>query len=281
MKIKKTDGEVEQFEEEKLYDSIRNAGVEHSLAEEVLRMVTHDANNLQSTNHVHYATQQALLHHKDIAGAARYNLKHAISKLGPTGYPFEKFIARLFERYGYTTKTNQVLQGKCVTHEIDVLASRKEGDMMKHYMVECKHHHYQGAKTNIRVALYTHARFQDIVNNWCKDTECPVGQHTAWIVTNTRVTKQAIQYAECVGMRVLAWHYPKRASLNSMVESQHLYPVTVIPNMANDIRKQLLNNDIVVLEDLLEPTEKQLVKATGIAPEIITGLRETAKTILG
>ena len=280
MDIKKATGDTEQFEEEKLLDSIVSAGVDHSLAQEVIRMVTHDAYNLETTNRLHYATEQALLSHKAIASAARYNLKHAITKLGPTGYPFEEFIARLFQRFGYTTQTNQIIQGKCVTHEIDVLASRKEGDRMKHYMLECKHHHYHGAKTNIQVALYTYARFQDVVNAWCQDTHCDPEQHTPWIVTNTRVTKQAIEYAECVGMQVLAWHYPKKAGLGALIESQQLYPITVIPNLPSKTRQQLLRNKIVLLEDLQKYSIPHLERKTGLSLEEVSNLMNMAHAIL-
>ena len=45
-------------------------------------------------------------------------------KLGPTGYPFEDFIAKLLQADGYETKVRQILKGECITHEIDVIAEK-------------------------------------------------------------------------------------------------------------------------------------------------------------
>ena len=35
--------------------------------------------------------------------------------------PFEAYLAELFEREGYKTKIDQIVQGKCVEHEVDVV----------------------------------------------------------------------------------------------------------------------------------------------------------------
>jgi Holliday junction resolvase-like predicted endonuclease len=56
--------------------------------------------------------------------------------LGPAGFFFEKYIAKLFQSEGYETLTNLLLQGKCVSHEVDVVV-RKNNYLT---MIECKFH---------------------------------------------------------------------------------------------------------------------------------------------
>ncbi|MGS0527278.1 hypothetical protein ACU8V7_21050 [Zobellia nedashkovskayae] len=45
--------------------------------------------------------------------------------MGPTGFPFERFIGALLTYSGYETKVGIVMDGICVTHEIDVVAEKK------------------------------------------------------------------------------------------------------------------------------------------------------------
>src|SRR5205085_12654308 len=105
--------------------------------------------------------------------------------LGPTGYPFEDFIARILQSFGYSTKVRQFLMGKCVSHEIDIVAE-KSG---KSCMIEAKFHNNPGIRSEIHVALYTQARFQDVKLRNTLDS--------AWLVTNTKTTVDANTYALC------------------------------------------------------------------------------------
>lgn len=275
-RITKTTGETVIFEEEKYMESMRSAGIEHSLAEEVRRMVMHDKHNLESTDALHAATERALLEQNEIALAAKYNLKRAIVELGPSGYPFEQYMAEVFRAYGYIANTNQRIQGKCVQHEVDIVA---EQDGYR-YMIECKHHHYSGAKTNVKVALYIHARFLDVLHTWIKNDDIHPEKAQAFLVTNTRMTTDAIQYAECVGMRVLAWHYPKGKSLNELIENKQIYPITMLPGVDGKIRKKLLDADIVLAADLQKYSIERLVKKTKLSPQVFERLRNEADALM-
>ena len=52
-----------------------------------------------------------------------------------------------------------ILRGHCVSHEIDIVASKQE----KQYMIECKYHNMPGIYTCLKEVLYTYARFLDLV----------------------------------------------------------------------------------------------------------------------
>lgn len=276
MDIKKTTGEVVPFKEDKFYTSMRSAGIEHSLAQEVLRMVTHEKNNLISTDALHSATQQVLVEKNELALAARYNLKRAIVDLGPSGYPFEQFIAHVFRAYGYEAKTNQTIQGKCVQHEVDVVAE-KEG---MRYMIECKHHHFSGAKTNVKVSLYVYARFLDVSQSWSIQDGKSVDQYKPWLVTNTKMTSDAIAYAECVGMKLLAWHYPRHKGLNELIEFKQLYPVTVLPYLSKKINRALIQNNIVMAAQVKEYQPDALGNMLKIKPDAAANIIRAAHELL-
>ncbi|MEM2617124.1 MAG: hypothetical protein QXL64_06315, partial [Thermofilaceae archaeon] len=84
----------------------------------------------------------------------------------------------------------------------------------------------------------------------------------AWIVTNTKVTAEAAAYAECVGMRVIAWHYPEEG-LEVLIERYGLYPITVLSTLTERGRRALLAKGIVTLDDLARLSASQLAEATG------------------
>ena len=82
-------------------------------------------------------------------------------ELGPSGFPFEKFISKLFEVQKYSVQTGQFVKGKCVTHEIDVIA-RKENEIV---LAECKYRNTQGITVDVKTPLYIHSRFEDVLAN--------------------------------------------------------------------------------------------------------------------
>src|SRR3989344_4295584 len=77
-----------------------------------------------------------ILHREEKPVALKYSLRHAIMELGPSGFPFEDFVAEIFRAKGFEAKTGQVVKGFCVEHEIDVVAWNEE----KLIMVEAKLH---------------------------------------------------------------------------------------------------------------------------------------------
>ena len=43
-----------------------------------------------------------------------------------SGFPFERYVARLFDAMGYATQVGIVLPGKCVTHDRDRVGEQVE-----------------------------------------------------------------------------------------------------------------------------------------------------------
>lgn len=239
-------------------------------------MVAADDASLASTNHLHVKTAQLLLQRNQLAAAARYNLKRAIMELGPSGYPFEQFVAQVLERFNYQVRTNQQVPGKCVTHEVDIIAQKKN----QHYLVECKHHQFIGAKTDVKVALYVYARFLDVSAVWQQRHQLSDQHYQPWVITNTKVTSDAIQYAQCVQMRLLAWHFPAGEGLNHLLEEQRLYPITVLPMLTVQEKQLLIKQQIIVIDQFVKQPLTQLFKRTGIRHDVLTQAYQAAGELL-
>ncbi|MEW5805696.1 MAG: ATP cone domain-containing protein [Patescibacteria group bacterium] len=187
----------------------------------------------------------------------KYNLRRAVMDLGPTGYPFEKYIARVLEEYGYQAKTNQFIDGFCVRHEIDVLAEKDKS----HFIVECKYHNTRGARSDLKVALALWARWLDIQRKWEKEAWHPEKYHGVWLITNTKCTSEAIKYAECVEMLITSWGYPGEMSLEKLIYKKQLYPVNIFPGKEYQRFYYRLGQERIYLSrDLLKHSAKELAK---------------------
>lgn len=238
----KATGEKEPFDEEKVQNSILRAGIPKELENQTLEYVKTSLYEGIPTNKIYELVTNFLAKSALPYGSSRYSLKQAIMTLGPTGYPFEDFVSRILEIKGYTTETRKILQGKCITHEIDVIAQKITNIESKKIMVEVKYHNLPGTKTDVHVALYTKARFDDV-----KDKN---DLNEVYLVTNTKVSQDAIAYAACVGMKIISWSYPIGESLRDLVERNNLTPITTLTSLSQGQKKQLLENHIVLCKDI-------------------------------
>jgi hypothetical protein len=166
--------------------------------------------------------------------AARYYLKRGIMELGPSGFPFEIFIGELFKHEGFSVQVGKILQGKCVTHEIDVIAE-KDNQLN---LMECKYRNQPGIAVDVKTPLYINSRFEDVLANvslgYNKKT------FTGWVVTNSRFTTDAITYGNCKGMQLLSWDYPFNNSLKDWVDRTGLYPLTCLTSLSRSEKEWLL-----------------------------------------
>ncbi len=246
MKVLKASGEYEEFSPEKVQASLKRAGVDEKTREAILKRLKTKLFDGISTKEI-YSLVFGWLKEKKAPLASRYNLKRAIMELGPSGYPFEHFVAGVLANNGYQTLVGREVKGRCVTHEIDVFA-QKNGRLS---MIECKFHHKPGVKTNVKTALYVYARFLDI-----KDSLVLVfGQKRkidkAWLVTNTKLTTRAIAYCQCVGLRAVGWDFPSSFGLRALVEKSNLHPLTCLSSLSNQEKQRFLAEGIVFCRDLI------------------------------
>jgi len=244
IKITKASGVLEDFDEEKVLRSLKYAHIPDDVAHEALVHVKSKLSDRIST-HLIYAFIHGFLRRKGYFNYSfNYDLKRAIMRLGPTGYPFEKFVAKVLSASGFETQVGVILNGKCITHEIDIEA--KKGD--EHFFIECKFHNHLGIKTDAQVALYTQARFEDIKNS--PELATHTEKHQPWLITNTAVTKDVIDYAKCVGMKIVSWGYPFEGNLRDLIIATRFHPVTILQHLESNQLASLLDRGIVTVDDL-------------------------------
>ena len=246
IEVIKHSGERATFSIEKLKSSLRKSGAEEALVSEIANNVRDELYQGISTKEI-YNRAFALLKKKKKGYASKYKLKKAIYELGPTGFPFEKFVGAILFYSGYEVKTGQFLQGKCVTHEVDVVA-HKNG---QYIVAECKFHSDEGRNCDVKVPLYIHSRYRDILNYYGhrNNGEKP---NEGWVVTNTRFTEDAIKYGECVGLYLLSWDFPRDNGIKDHIDRLGLYPVTVSTLLSQREKQFLLSRDVVLCKQLIE-----------------------------
>lgn len=270
--IIKASGKKEPFKRGKIKSTLIRTGAPEGLADEVAQTVEEKIKEVASFDEIYKNTQEQLLQKRPEL-AAKYSLKRAIMKLGPEGYVFEKYVARILEGYGYRVKVGQIVKGYCVDHEIDVIARKKD----KHFMIECKYHNRPGLRSDVKVALYTHSRFLDVERAWKTIKGHQYLFHQPWLVTNTRCTTEAIKYARCMNLRIIAWRYPYGRGLEYFIEKKRLYPVTILPSISHAFVNRLSLAGILTAQDLLKHSEKDITKLASINPSAARKLRMEAR----
>jgi hypothetical protein len=246
VKITKADGTVEYFKIEKLRRSLRRAGARPEEINQVIATLTPTLRDGTTTQEI-YRNAFKLLHSSDSPVAARYSLRRALFNLGPTGFPFEKFLARLFATDGYITKTGSIIQGKCAEHEIDVAAYREDHS----FVGEAKFHARPGIKSDLQVAMYSYARLMDLsAQKICNDDICGIKEF--WLITNTKFTSAAQKYGTCVGLKLLSWDYPKTNNLHDRIQRAGVYPITVLQGLSAKQAQMLIARDVILCSDIVD-----------------------------
>ncbi len=256
--ITKSSGAREPFSSEKFQRSLRRAGASSELVDTLLSEVLARP-ELDSTLKI-YDYAFAKLRTVNRSLAARYSLKNALYELGPEGFLFERFMAEIFNAQGYTTRVDVIMAGACVDHEVDILLE-KEG---KRFMAECKFHNERGIKTDVKVALYVKARFLDLSAQWERAEEPQLPCDGVWLLTNTQLTSEAIQYGECAGLRMLAWAYPAEGNIAHLIDTLGLHPITTITTLTQAQKRYLLAQHILLAKELLDRPD--LLKELRLSP---------------
>ncbi len=239
--VHKKSGEIAVFLPEKVRESLKRAGADSETINSIVAAVENELYDVISTKEI-YNRAFRLLKKKNTLQASRYKLKKAIYELGPTGFPFERFIAAILKNSGYEVEVGKILQGKCVTHEVDVIAEKDQ----KSLLIECKFHGTEGKKTDVKIPLYIDSRFRDIQN--LKSGKL---YDEGWVATNTVFTEDAVMYAKCCGLNLLSWNLPKGNSLKDRIDHTGLYPITVSVLLSAREKQFLLSRDVVLCKELI------------------------------
>jgi len=270
--VLKSNGELVPFDEHKLLSALMRSGAGRREAEEVVSIVVSRIHEGTKTKKI-YRIAYDILKRKSSYLAGRYRLKKAVFDLGPSGYPFEKYVSKLLESQGYDIEINRIQKGKCVNHELDVVA---ENDYEK-LMIECKFHQDKGRKNDVKIPLYIHSRFLDVKAAWEQNSSKKM---IGMVVTNTRFSGDATDYAKCVGMRLVSWDYPQGNSLRDWVDRSGYHPVTSIRSLSKSVKQMIMQEGIVLCRELLETPE--ILSKVGLPlPKRTTVIREAEAIVNG
>lgn len=271
--VTKADGTTEPLDYNKIRHSLSRAGASRALCEEVIESLQARMRPGITTEEIYRMSFERLRELK-LGAAARFGLKAALLRFGPDGHPFETFAAALLKGRGYSTLMRQTLRGKCIQHEIDVVASRPAipGHSATKFIAECKFHNSPHLQCHIQTALYSWARFLDV-------HAANPGIDSGWLVTNTKFSYDVIQYSDCVGLKLLGWSFPRDESIQIRIEENRLYPVTLLSRLDRRGFEALHNAGIILVKDVAAAQDERL-RAIGFSEKQAEGIKEEAKQIM-
>lgn len=252
--VTKASGEPENFNEQKLVKSLAATGISVDTASEALDYLKGHLRTGITTKDIHEHVATYLKERAPINNYYNYGLKRAIMDLGPSGHPFETIVSDVLSHYGYKTEVGVIVLGKCVTHEIDVVAKKE----YKQFFIECKFHNSAGTKTDVQVALYTYARFLDIKSVMEQGHGTKIAYHP-WLITNTKVTSEVLDYAKCVGLELTSWTHPDGHGMSDLIMAAGLHPVTLAYHLPRHKIDQLLERGVVTCARLKTAIDDQTV----------------------
>ena len=262
MNVIKASGLEEKFSSKKIYRTILEAGGSGKLARKIIEAVRKRYHKDITTQEILNIILNELRDFPDIR--ARYDLKRAIMALGPSGFPFEQFFGEILRNYGYEVKIDNFIKGKIITHEVDIIAKKE-----KSYMIECKYHNELGKSTDLHPALYTYARFLDL-------REKP---DMPWLVTNTKCSDDAKDYARGVGLKITSWNFPKDKSLQKLIQLKKLYPITILKTINENTKERLFSAKITIAKNLLNYSVRDLMRKTELNEKEINKILEEVRIV--
>lgn len=265
--ILKADGTKEIFNPLKLRTSLLRSGATGDLADKVVAGITGELKDGSNTHDIYQkAFEKLRLMQRPLATS--YSLRRSLMELGPSGFPFEKFIAEIFKKQGYQVLTDQIVKGACVEHEIDIVAWKAD----RLIMVEAKFHNQYGVKSDLKVALYVKARYDDL-----KGIKFTFGDVTreldeGWLITNTKFTETAMNYAKCQSIPMVGWNYPERASLLKMIDDSGLHPLTCLTSLNTSQKQELMTKGTVLCSTVRK--DPSILKTLGLKENEISEVIE-------
>lgn len=270
-KVIKADGEEEPFDPSKLELSLRRSGAAPEVCRYIVNHIRGELEDGMTTSEIYQHAFNLLKREEKSGIAARYSIKRAVFDLGPSGFPFERFVSEILRSEGWKTKTGVAMNGKCAPHEVDVLAEKGK----ERVGIEVKFHNSQGIRTDVKDALYVHARFEDLKAAREQSPKVTDG----CLVTNTRFTINAVRYGMCSGLTMVSWDYPRNGGLHERIEKARVHPITALTTVSDSEKRRLLDKNIVLCRKIME--NPSILAEFGInkerTEEIVAETRELCK----
>ena len=265
--VKKADGSLQPFDREKVVRTCLRMGANRQVAYEVAERVERKLYNGIPTAQVLRIIFKLMRRHKPGVGNL-FDLRKGLSLMSSKP-EFEVFVRAILERNGFEVSSNQILQGKCVHHEVDGLA-RKGGVT---YFVEAKHHVNYHTPTGLDESRIARAVLEDVVEGYALG-KSNSKLDRAMIVTNTRFSEEAAKYGRCRGILQIGWSSPVDNGLQNLVAGLNLLPLSCVKGLSVDARLRLADVGIVLFEQIANEDVIELARKTGIPHDLFRHLKE-------
>lgn len=270
--VTKENGEMEPFEAGKLYSSLQRSGASDKQADQIVREIKREISHGFNTRNIYKRAFQ-ILKKTSRGAAARYSKKRAILELGPSGFPFEDFVGEIFKAKGFVVQSGLQMHGACVEHEVDLVAFNDN----KYIVGEIKFHNQLGMKSDLKVALYVQARVEDLQRARTQKGERKIDE--GYLITNTKFSKAAIQYANCKGLKVLSWTYPRYGNLQDLIEETKVHPITCLTTLNRSEKIKLMENGVILCKTI--PENKIALENIGISGNKLGSILREGEELCG
>lgn len=273
LNVTKADGTKQPFDRSKIVRTALRMRASPEEAEEVARKIESKVYSGIPTKKI---LQMLFTYMRQIRPHMRHvtDLRTAISLLRSKP-DFEQFVSQLLLAEGYNVATNRIIPGKCIEHEIDVVAT-KPGETV---YVEVKHHLQPHTFTGLDVFLQANSTLQDLRDGFLA-TKHAYNFQKALVVCNTKISDYAKRYASCRGILHLGWRSPENRGLEFLIEENRLYPITFLRTLDADTQAKLGDNGIVTLKQILDREISELKNVTKISRDKLQVLVSNAREIL-
>ncbi len=272
IKVQNLENQFEPYSSRKVFLSAKNAGANKKLAQKITQKIDKWVYPDIKTEKI-FEEIKSLLREKDYKSSLKFDLKKAMKRLGPTGFPFEKYVNSIFKKQGLKTQINIHIKGKCCTHEIDFLAEKEKTV----YVGECKFRNQFESSVDINTALINHARFLDVKqNNYLKK----FSKVKSILVTNGKFTSKAIRYSNCVKEELLGWKYPKKNGLEKIIEDNNLYPITILPSLSGKMVQIFIQKQKMLAQDVFVLNIKKFSRDNKIKIKELEKVKKEAEILL-
>ena len=270
MYVIKRDGRLEKFDMMKIIHTCSRSGVPEDVARNIAKEVQNEIYNRIPSEEVYKIVLEKLKKFQR-SNAYLYKLRDAVSYIEPTA--FEKFTKRILDSMGYKSIWNMIIQGKCIDHQVDVVAEKES----KKYLVECKRHTNPHRFCGLGVGLQVQARLEDILDGYKRGMN-KYNFYRAWIFTNTKFSEHIIKYASAKNILLTGWRYPQGNGLENLIQKSHLLPITLLP-ISKSLKITLQINNIITLKDFIS-SKRRTLERLGISDNRINSLKKLSQDML-
>jgi len=273
IQVKKADGRLEPFDRSKVVRTALHLGLDSDEAEAIAEEVSKSIYDGIPTSKI-----LSLIH--ELARKSRPELEHigdlreAISRMRSKP-DFEEYIRLVLKAIGYLVEPGRVLEGRCISHEIDGIAFMDDEVLV----VEVKHHVNPHTYTGLDTVLQLWATLEDLREGY------RLGLHhyaftSAILACNTKISLHAERYARCKGIKYMGWKYPQAFALGDIVAKHKLYPITMLRFLSEEQVASLGNQGIVTLTQLAEYDSDELARLINAEKTFAEKLLEAAATVI-